>query len=107
MSEQSLARFHYGYNRYTDSWIIYRYGESFASVDTEEYAILFTAAPDMAARIVELEAQKAAMMRALNVVMPWASKAVADKEDSVIGKRALDVAWDAIAKAKGMNDGRE
>jgi len=57
--------------------------------------------------IAELEAKNAALLRALDVVMPWASKAVADKEDSVIGKRALDVAWDAIAKAKGMNDGRE
>ena len=52
------------------------------------------------AEIERLEAQNAALLRALDVVMPWASKAVADKEDSVIGKRALDVALEAIANAK-------
>ena len=56
--------------------------------DSEEWranARLIAAAPDLLA--------------ALETVMPWASKAVADHYNQKQGKRALDIARAAIAKA--------
>ena len=87
---------------YTDDSLILIYGEHGDNV-AEIYHVstgarslanarLIAAAPDMAAEIERLKAERAVLLEAL-------SKAVADLEDSVIGKRALDRAWAAIAKA--------
>jgi len=53
--------------------------------ETDANARLIAAAPDLLA--------------ALETVMPWASKAVADHYNQKQGKRALDIARAAIAKA--------
>ena len=43
------------------------------------------------------------LLEALELVMPWASKAVADHYNQKAGERALDVAHAAIEKATAIN----
>jgi hypothetical protein len=66
MSEKSLVNLDYGYNWSTETWHVYKNGEDpLAVVTSEEYAALFAAAPGQAERIAELEAQNAALLKAL------------------------------------------
>ena len=52
-------------------------------------------------KIGQLEAINADLLTALEAVMPWASKAVADHYNEKQGKRALDMALAAIAQTEG------
>lgn len=58
--------------------------------EIKDTARLIAAAPDL--------------LEALEAVLPWASKAVADHYNEAIGKRALDKAHVAIVKAKGKTN---
>ena len=41
------------------------------------------------------------LLEALELILPWACKAIADHYNQKIGQRALDKAYSAIAKATG------
>ena len=43
------------------------------------------------------------LLEALELVMPWAAKAVADHYNQKVGQRALDAAHAAIAKARHID----
>ena len=70
-------------------WQIDADDRSVADVYEAKDTVLIAAAPDL--------------LEALELVMPWASKAVADHYNQKAGERALDVAHAAIEKATAIN----
>ena len=70
--------------------------KAISGVELEKTLSIRNTESDMAEKITCLEASNAELLAALEGVMPWASKAVADHYNKKQGKKALDAAYTAI-----------